>query len=138
MTQEGTDRRQILLVDDDRHLLLTLTDCLEHEGYAVTTAASGVDALQCLEESIPDLILLDVMMPGMDGGEVAQKIRGDFRYPDVPIIYLSAAFSKEDERRYNGVIAGEPFIAKPVDMDSLLARIRRALGEDVMEADTRS
>jgi len=127
MAEEATAQHHILVIDDDSHLLVTLADCLRYEGYQVTAAANGPEGLRHLESITPDLILLDVMMPGMDGGEVAQKIRANFRLADIPIIYLSAAFSKEDEQRYGGVLAGEPFIAKPVEIDMLLERVREAL-----------
>jgi len=137
MAEETTTQHHILLIDDDNHLLVTLADCLRYEGYEVTAAANGPEGLQCLENITPDLILLDVMMPGMDGGEVAEKIRANFRLAHVPIIYLSAAFSKTDEHRYGGVLAGEPFIAKPVEIDTLLERVRDALDSDSSECVTR-
>src|SRR5512147_2090489 len=78
---------RILLVDDDKVLLAMLSGRLERDGYAVQTAASGPQALAHIEDGWPDLVILDLMMPGMDGEELAARVK---RTVDLPIIVLSA------------------------------------------------
>ena len=120
-------RTTVMVVDDDRHLLTTVTDFLQFEGYEVITAANGKEALAALETSHPDIILLDIMMPGMDGGDVAQAIRARPALRDIPIIFATAAVSKSEERLHDGHIGGESFLAKPFRLDELTMRIQEAL-----------
>jgi DNA-binding response OmpR family regulator len=124
-----TDRRTaILLVDDDKHLLTTVSDFLSFEGFHVLKASNGKEALAILKTETPDVILLDVMMPGMDGGDVAQAIRAIPALQYVPIIFTTAVVSKAEEREYGGNIGGESFLAKPFKLDELTSRIKDALG----------
>jgi len=116
-----------MVVDDDRHLLTTVTDFLRFEGYEVITAANGKEALAALRKSRPDVILLDVMMPGMDGGDVAQAIRARPTLKNIPIIFTTAVVSKSEERSHDGEIGGESFLAKPFQLDELTMRIQEAL-----------
>ncbi len=120
-------RTTVMVVDDDRHLLTTVTDFLRFEGYEVITAANGKEALAALRKSRPDVILLDVMMPGMDGGDVAQAIRARPTLKNIPIIFTTAVVSKSEERSHDGEIGGESFLAKPFQLDELTMRIQEAL-----------
>ena len=117
-------KKRILLVDDDDHLRRMVGDFLMSEGFDVLQAQNGHEALTQIEASPPDLILLDIMMPRMDGGDVAQRVRDRPGTADIPIIYLTAAVSREEVRRHGGVIGGEQFIAKPVDPEELLRRVQ--------------
>lgn len=117
----------VMIVDDDRHLRTTMTDFLRFEGYEVITAANGKQALAALQTIQPDIILLDIMMPGMDGGDVAQAIRAKPDLKDIPIIFTTAAVSKSEERLHGGQIGGESYLAKPFELDELTMRIREAL-----------
>ena len=80
------NKRRIMLVDDEENILVTLGDFLAFQGSEVTLCRSGRDALKMLEQSRPELILLDIMMPGLDGGDVAQRIASDRRFAKVPIM----------------------------------------------------
>ena len=80
----------ILLVDDDPTNLLLLEELLISEGYTPLLATSGMEALEIADQSIPDLILLDVMMPEMDGFEICRRLREDVRFQTVPVIFLTA------------------------------------------------
>jgi two-component system, OmpR family, response regulator len=120
-------RTSIMVVDDDRHLLTTITDFLRFEGFEVMSAGDGMKALLLLKTARPDVILLDVMMPGMDGGEVAQAIRAIPALEHTPIIFTTAVVSKAEERTHGGEIGGEMFLAKPFKFEELTSRIRDVL-----------
>ena len=118
------DRYRLLLVDDDVQLLAYLGDRLQRDGYDVTTAKSGGEALVALDAAWPDLVILDLMMPRMSGEELAAQIK---RRADIPIIVLSAIAAAESKvdliSRY-----AEDYLTKPFHHEELVARIRRVLG----------
>lgn len=117
---------RILCVDDEPLNLKLLQLTLEPKGYDVITAANGREALEKLEEQAVDLLLLDVMMPGMNGFEVCSIIKNDARYTNVPVVMITGLRSKAD--RIMGIEAGaEDFISKPFDQAEVLARIKMLL-----------
>ena len=114
---------RILVVDDDRNLRKIITTNLELAGYDVTAASSGVEAMQLLEDLQPDLVLLDVMMPSMDGYETTRRIRKHPTNSHVPIILLTAKGEVED--KVQGFDAGaDDYITKPFGPQEMLARVR--------------
>jgi DNA-binding NarL/FixJ family response regulator len=114
--------KRLLVVDDEPNLLRAVAACLRSEGYEVTTARSGRDALASLAESIPDLIISDVRMPGMDGYTLVHRIRSSPRTALVPVIFLTAKDLKRD--RIEGFRTGvDAYITKPFEPDELLAVI---------------
>jgi DNA-binding response OmpR family regulator len=114
---------KILVVDDNVHLIQGVQYYLEEEGYQVITASNGQEALRLFDSEHPDLLLLDVMMPELDGWQVCQRIRGT---SDVPIIMLTARTEKEDIIK--GLDLGaDDYLIKPFDTGELLARVRAAL-----------
>ena len=103
----------LLIVDDEPQVRKLLETLLQHEGYQTLSASSGEEALQLVARQPPDLILLDIMMPGMDGYEVASQLKGDETTAGIPIIMLSAL--SEPSARVSGLETGaEEFISKPV------------------------
>ena len=120
-----TARGRILIVDDDKHVLNVTGDFLAAHGYEVLRAASGREALRTLETETVDLILLDVMMPGMDGGDVAQAIRDNRRLQRLPVIYFTAAVDAREVERHGGVIGGEAYVSKLSDPSVLLAAVEK-------------
>jgi DNA-binding NarL/FixJ family response regulator len=115
--------KRLLVVDDEPNLLLAVAACLRSEGYEVTTVRSGADALVSLAETIPDLVISDIRMPGMDGRALVQRIRASSRTALIPIIFLTAKDQKSD--RIEGFLAGvDAYITKPFEPDELLAVIR--------------
>ena len=118
---------KILLVDDEKDILLTLTKRLVAQGYIVITADNGYDAITLAKSKSPDLIILDVLMPGMDGGEVAEKLRNDPKTENIPVIFLTALLAKTEDCREKHTTARNITFAKPVDTEELLAQIKKLL-----------
>jgi PAS domain S-box-containing protein len=117
---------RILIVDDERHNRELLEVMLAPEGFQLLTAANGEEALAMVEQQPPDLILLDIMMPGMDGYQVAAKLKGSNGTKHIPVIMVTAL----DDRnaRMLGLSAGaEDFLTKPVDRAELSVRVRNLL-----------
>lgn len=120
------NKRKILCVDDEPVNLRLLESILSSRGYEVIKSDSGIDALDRLRADHIDLVLLDVMMPGMNGYEVCRIIKGDDSLRHIPVIMITALTSRED--RIKGIEAGaEDFISKPFDSEEVLARIRMLL-----------
>ncbi|WP_033365550.1 response regulator transcription factor [Mastigocladopsis repens] len=116
---------RILVVDDNPDILFLLETVLTGEGYAVEVASNGRSALAKIATSRPDLVLLDVMMPGMDGYEVTQQLRQHPQLPAIPIILLTAYAEVDMVKGLD--IGGDIFLRKPLDEAVLLARIRALL-----------
>jgi CheY-like chemotaxis protein len=116
--------RRILLVDDDMRNVFALTSALEQKGAVVEIARDGFEALRKLDEVADiDLILMDVMMPGMDGLEATQRIRRDPRFEKIPIITVTAKARKEDQEQCLKVGATD-YMAKPINLERLYALLR--------------
>jgi len=117
---------KILIVDDTVHNVKMLADLLAAKGYAIVTAASGQEGLEKVEAEQPDLVLLDVMMPGMDGYEVCRRIRANPEYGILPVVMVTALDPTRE--RIKGLDAGaDDFLTKPVNMAELIARVRSLL-----------
>jgi len=117
---------RILIVDDDAGVRGALRDLLAFEGYQVTVASSGPEALKKAAELVPDLILLDVMMPVMNGFDVCRKLRADPLLGEVPVIMITAL--DDSESRLQGIEAGaDDFVSKPFEYVELQARVRTIL-----------
>lgn len=116
---------KILLVDDEPDIVEFLKYNLERENFKVIKSYNGEDALNLLKEK-PDLILLDIMMPGMSGYEVCKRIRENNQFKDIPIVFLTALSQENDEIR--GLEAGgSDFIKKPISTPKLIARVKANL-----------
>jgi len=125
---EQTRQATILVVDDDEFNLKLLSKMLAVQGHAVRTANSGEAALAAVAEQLPDLILLDVMMPGIDGFEVARRLKADARTSAVPFIMITAL--EDHESRLKGLETGaEEFLSKPVNRSELQMRVNKLLGK---------
>ncbi|HEY0288584.1 MAG TPA: EAL domain-containing protein [Pseudomonas sp.] len=116
----------LLIVDDEVQVRKLLSVMLENQGYRTLTARSGEEALAMVEQEPPDLILLDIMMPGMNGYEVASRLKGSKTTANIPIIMLSAL--SDQRSRLRGLEAGaEDFLSKPVESVELWLRVRNLL-----------
>lgn len=124
--KEKTVNPPILVVDDNPVIVKLLGAMLDRAGYHVTHAASGTEALATLETSVPDLILLDIDMPGVSGLETCRIIKANPRTADIPVIFVTASDNKEDI--VAGFAAGaQDYIIKPSTKEELLARVRTHL-----------
>lgn len=119
--------KRILIVDDDPQLQRLLELTLKREGYEVKTASTGEEAIASVVTFQPDLVLMDVMMPDMDGYEATKRIRRMSQGRDVPVIFLSAL--TQVEAKVKGLrVGGTDYVTKPVNLPELLARIEAHLG----------
>jgi CheY-like chemotaxis protein len=116
--------KTILIVDDEPDIAEILSDLLGDAGYRSVVARHGGECLVRLDEQHIDLLLLDVMMPIMSGGDVLDELERRGRLRSVPVVLMSAGHSSALAERY-----GVPFLRKPTSIDTLLRTIRRALGE---------
>jgi len=119
--------KKILVVDDEKDLLEVLKVKLESVGYEVLTAENGRDAIAKAKTQKPDLITLDIIMPDLDGAEVAEVLKHDPATKDIPIIFLTCLITKNEEEKH--VKGGRYFMAKPYESDELLRAISKYLAE---------
>jgi len=120
-----SNNKRILIVDDSPDNLFLVQTILVEEGYEISLATDGVAALEKIEQTLPDLVLLDVMMPQMDGFEVTKRIRENPKLPFIPILLITAY---DQPSAVQGLDMGaDDFIRKPVEVEELLARVRSLL-----------
>lgn len=123
-------KKKILVVDDEASLTRMLRKNIEATGkYEVKEENSGAQAYASAKQFQPDMILIDVMMPDMDGGAVAAQIQDDEHLKHIPIVFLTAMVQKGETEDTGGNIGGRTFIAKPVNLDDLITCIEQKLGE---------
>lgn len=118
--------KTVLLVDDEHAILDALSGILEDEGFRVVTAGNGREALARMQESKPDVALVDMMMPVMDGRELLREMQGDSRWSDIPVVMMSAVPNSILTRDAPLVCAD--FFQKPFDLWKLLDRLRQLAG----------
>jgi DNA-binding response OmpR family regulator len=114
---------RILIVDDEADLVSVLRMGLEIEGFDVVSASDGDEGLRRAREDRPDLVVLDLMLPKMDGYKVCRALKFDERYKTLPIVILSAR-SGEQDRRLALDMGADLFVTKPYDMSELVSKIR--------------
>ena len=123
------DRPTILLIEDTREVVMMLVDYLEMAGYNMITAQDGIEGLEQARLNHPDLVLMDIQMPRMDGFEATQKLRSDPEFKDVPIIALTALAMPNDRERC--LEAGmDEYMSKPVNLKTLAKTIHRLLHQN--------
>lgn len=118
---------KILVVDDEPGFVELLTELLTTSGYSVTSAGNGRQAIACVNNDLPDLMILDIKMPTMDGYEVCRLLRDDKRFMKIPVIMLTAMDELEDIKK--GMSLGAvSYISKPFERNMLLAMIQGLVG----------
>lgn len=116
--------KKILVVDDERHIVRLVEVNLTRAGYEVVTAYDGVEALEKMEEEQPDMVVLDVMMPRMDGFEVLKHLQAEAKYKDIPVIMLTA--KAQDADIFKGWQSGvSSYLTKPFNPKELLVFVQR-------------
>lgn len=123
MTDDIYKNRRILVVDDEERMVRFIRLNLEHDGFQVVEANRGADAIQRLRDSLPDVILLDVMMPDLDGFEVLKMVR---EISTVPVIMLTAK-GDEDDRVHGLELGADDYVTKPFSPRELVSRVRAVL-----------
>jgi DNA-binding response OmpR family regulator len=123
--KEGSsmNKKRILVVDDEADLVETLRFSLELEGYDVLTAFNGEEALNQARKEIPDLMLLDLMLPKLDGYKVCRLLKFDEKFKHIPILMLTAKTQERDKQTGMETGANE-YITKPFDMDELMKKVK--------------
>ncbi|WP_413687689.1 response regulator transcription factor [Rhodobacter sp. Har01] len=118
--------RRVLIVEDDDSIALALEFVLGREGYAHDRVADGTEALAMIRAQVPDLVLLDVMLPGLSGYEICHRLRDDPAMAGVRILMMTARGSAQDQRRARE-LGADGFVAKPFELDILRREVRRLL-----------
>ena len=122
-------KKRILVVDDQPDITRMLKLNLERTNqYEVRMENDPGSALDAAEQFHPDLILLDVLMPGIDGGDLASRIQANPKLKGVPIVFLTAAATKQEVSSHGGRIGGLPFLAKPVDLEEVKGCLKTFFG----------
>ena len=124
MTQSATDSHRILVVDDEPNIADVVSMALRFQGFEVETAGSGTDAIAAVTSFRPHLIVLDIMLPDMEGFDVAQRLGA--QRARVPIIFLTARDATDDKIR-GLTLGGDDYVTKPFSLEELVARIRAIL-----------
>ncbi len=125
-----TDKKQILLVEDEDNIALALGFLIERQGFALRRVASGTEALEALKRDTPDLVVLDIQLPGLSGYEVLQSVRETDRTRDIKVLMMSAA-GGEVARKKCMALGADLFMMKPFSTAQLTEEICKLLGEEV-------
>ncbi|MBN1273913.1 MAG: response regulator [Candidatus Aminicenantes bacterium] len=121
--------KKILVVDDELQIVKMISARLTALGYEVSTALDGNDALKKAKEIPPDLIILDIVMPGLDGTDISQILKEDKTTANIPIIFVTGLLDKKEAGNIHYSIAGKYFLAKPFDSNELINTVRKVLKE---------
>ena len=118
--------KKILIVDDEEDIVESLRFVLEKEGYTCYCANNGDDGLKCAKEIIPDLILLDIMMPKMNGYKISRLLKFDNKYKNIPIIMLTAR-SQDADKLIGEETGADEYITKPFELDFVIEKVNQYL-----------
>jgi DNA-binding response OmpR family regulator len=133
----GKKQVYVLIVDDDELVARTVERSLRSDDFKIAIAQDGESGLRLARKRAPDLVILDVIMPGLDGYEVCRAMRADSLLAEVPILFLTAKIKEED--RINGFLAGaDDYLTKPFNLDELLLRVRAILRRTGQRGDSRA
>lgn len=119
-------KKRVLLIEDDPSSVRLVSYTLEQEGYEVLTATNGLEGLKKVREEAPDLLVLDVMLPGLDGFEVCRRLRADEQTAGLPVLMLSAK-AQETDKTTGLKMGADDYLAKPADPSEIVARVANLL-----------
>jgi len=120
------NNKRILMIDDEQYILLPLKYRLESSGYNISTATTGVEGLEKARKELPDLIVLDLMLPGLDGYQICGMLKHDRLYMKIPILILTARAQPKDYE-LGMKVGADAYITKPFDLQELLLKIESLL-----------
>jgi two-component system, OmpR family, alkaline phosphatase synthesis response regulator PhoP len=126
MPNQPRGRKRILVVDDEKDLVDLISYNLQRNGFDILAAYNGNDAMEIAQREQPDLIILDLMLPGTDGTEVARRLKSDSRTAQIPIIMLTAK-SEETDVVVGLTLGADDYVTKPFSVKILLARLNTVL-----------
>ena len=126
MTEKKNDKKRILLVEDEKDMVYAVTLQLEAKGYEVITASDGRDGLDKARTKKPDLIILDLMLPKIDGYKVCRMLKFDNKYKNIPIILFTAR-AQDSDKKVGKEVGADAYIIKPFEPSALLDKIRELL-----------
>jgi DNA-binding response OmpR family regulator len=126
-------KKEILIVDDEPNAVVPIQFLMEQQGYRVMIAERGEDALDLIYQYKPDLVLLDIMLPGIDGYEVCEIVRLNSEYRNIKIIFLTA-LGREEQIARGLILGADAYITKPYSNAELVAKIKEILQETDQEA----
>jgi DNA-binding response OmpR family regulator len=118
--------KKILLVDDEQDIVETLKFVLESDGYTCFCAYNGEDGLKLAKEIVPDLMILDVMMPKINGFKISRLLKYDAKYKNIPIIMLTAR-TQESDKQIGEETGADVYITKPFELDEVLSTVSRLI-----------
>jgi two-component system sensor histidine kinase/response regulator len=121
---------KILIVDDEMDVRLVFSKRLTNDGYRVITAENGNDGLSLAKSHQPDLIILDIGLPDMHGGEVALQLKQQAETANIPVIFLTCMYTKTQEVEKNHMVGANLMFAKPYDPEEVLVAIRKILQKE--------
>ncbi len=121
-----SDTKKILIVDDEQDIVETLKFMLEAQGYECYCAYDGEAGLSMAKEIIPDLMILDVMMPKMNGYKISRLLKYDTKYKDIPILMVTAR-SQEEDKLIGQETGANEYITKPFDLDEVIEKVKEYL-----------
>lgn len=124
----STGNAKILVVDDSSVNNFLLENVLEEKGYTLQIAYNGKEALQFIENEPPDLVLLDIMMPGIDGYEILQKMNANSKTRGIPVIMVTSK-SEESDRTKALEIGAIDYVMKPIDIEELLGKVEQVINK---------
>ncbi|RZK10984.1 MAG: response regulator transcription factor [Flavobacterium sp.] len=126
MAKSSKTYKNILVIEDNHAILDVITLILQSEAYKVTGFNKSADMMAHIEETTPDLIILDIMLPDGDGRELLKELRSDVKTESIPVLMISARYTEQNIE--HGEFKPDGFLAKPFDIDDLLDRIEVILG----------
>ncbi len=129
-----TDKPTVLIAEDEETIVESLAFLMEKEGFNVRIATNGQSAIDMISQYRPDMVLLDVMMPGRDGFDVARTVRANSRTQHIPIMMLTAR-TREIDRRKGLELGVDDFVTKPFSTRDVVARVKALLSNDTCSAD---